>query len=131
MSARHLANIIVCLWGALWTTLAVAQVVETNKELVSLPWMSVLIAGGIAAWGGFVVTLNRVNDDITKREFIIWFFKDLVSAMVAGWFIFFVGGWLQANIWLQATALLAAGYGGSKVLDAASKRLIKSVKGDQ
>lgn len=124
---RHAANMLVCLWGALWTTLAVAEGAD-SLSLLSLPWIAVLIAGGIAAWGGLVVTLNRITDEMSLKVFGIWLLKDVVSAVVAGWFIFFVGGWAGWNIWFQAVSLLAAGYGGTRVLDAASKRLIKGIK---
>ena len=129
MTSKHLAYLFVSMWGAFWTSLAYAQAVDP-VSLQFLPWASVIIAGGIAMWGGLVVTLNRLDHVYSTREFLKWLVRDLIGAAVAGWFIYFVGEWANFNIWFQALSLLAAGYGGSKVLEAASKRLIKKVEGD-
>jgi hypothetical protein len=125
---KKFAYVVVALLGAFWTTLVFAQVVPAPVDLKSLPWVSVLIAGGIALWGGLLVTLNRLDGLETREEFLKWLARDLVGAAVAGWFVFFFAAWMGWNVWVQALSLLAAGYGGSKVLDAASKRLIKTIK---
>lgn len=124
---RYVASIVIATWGVLWTALAYAQVVAP-ETLQGLPWISVAIAGGIAAWGGLVVTLNRLTNEMLPTEFVKWFVRDVISAMVAGWFVYFVAGWAGWNVWFQALVLLAAGYGGSKILDAAAKRLLKGIK---
>lgn len=118
----------IIVFGAFWSMNSYSSVMQA-QTLQDLPWLSVLIAGGVAIWGGLVVSLNRLDDDVPRATFIRWLAKDLVGAIVAGWFVFFLAGWAEWNIWLQATALLAAGYGGSKILDAASKRLVKVIDG--
>lgn len=127
MTYKQMTHIFVSLWGALWTSIAYAQVVDP-ASLQALPWISVLIAGGIAMWGGLVVTLNRLDHVCSVDEFLKWLARDLIGAAVAGWFIYFVGEWANWNVWFQALSLLTAGYGGSKILDAASKRLIKQIR---
>lgn len=118
------------IFSATWSSYAYAAL-QTDAAIQNLPWMAVLIAGGLAAWGGLVMTINRLNLEMKRAEFLHWLLKDVVSAVVAGWFIFFVAQWLGWNVWIQALALLAGGYGGSRILDAASQRLIKEIQDDE
>lgn len=127
MPAKAFIDLLLVFWGTVWTGVAYAQSVYP-ESLQALPWVSVLIAGGMAMWGGLVVTVNRLDAIQTRGELMRWLIRDLIGAAVAGWFIYFVGQWAHWNVWLQALSLVAAGYGGSKVLEVASKRLIKLVK---
>lgn len=106
-----------------------AMQLDPTINLQALPWVSVLISGGIAMWGGLVVTLNRLDETGADwSHFWKWLTKDLVSAMVAGWLMFFIGGWLVWNVWLIAFSLLAAGYGGTRMLDAVTKKFISKIE---
>jgi len=111
-------------WSA--TTVAAESNVDT---LATIPWISVCISGAISLWGGMIATLQKLSDITLKKKLLkVEVLKDLLASIAAGFVAYSLGMWGEWNVWLLATALLIAGYGGSKILDALLNLTIKKIE---
>ena len=111
--------------GLLLTSAAVAAA-ETNPiYLHQLPWLSILIAGLIAIWGGLTRTTTR---KLTREELAIQAFKDGFVAAGCGFLAFNLAMWAQFNIWLMASFIYIAGWLGARFLSAVGDRFLEAVK---
>lgn len=91
--------------------------------------MSIFISALISLWGGLIATLQKLTDITMNTKLLhIEIIKDLLSSMAAGFIAYSMGMWGEWNIWMLASALLIAGYGGSRILDALLNRTIKQIE---
>lgn len=118
---------LICVLGWSASTLAAQANVDS---LANLPWISVLISGLLSFWGGLIATLQKMTDLTVEQKMIkTAIFKDLLASIAAGFIAYNLGMWGEWNVWLLATALLVAGYGGSRILDALLNLTIRKIEG--
>lgn len=117
------------LW-ILGLTLVVSATWAAESELApvflhQLPWVSIVIAGIIAIWGGLTRTTTR---HLTRGEVLAMAFKDSFIAAGCGFVAFNLASWAQLNIWLMATVIYIAGWLGAKFLSAVSDRILEAIR---
>lgn len=109
------------------TTAVAAELVA--PDLVELPWASIAVAGLIALWGGMAATLGRLATAQERLPIAFVIAKDLFASATVGAGFYGVGASYQWGVWQLAVVLLVAGYGGSRVLDAALDKLLDMIRG--
>lgn len=102
-----------------WCTFAYAA--EENSfvaGLESIPLKAIGLVLFISVVGGSASTLTKIaRPDVVVRSLALEISKDMVCSIAAGMLLFLFTSWWTWNFWGQATMILLAGYGGSKVLD--------------
>lgn len=104
-----------------WSTMAYAADNRFVDGLESIPHKAFAYVIGLAILGGAAGTLNKLSrPDTSVRNLPLEIIKDTFASVVAGLLAFFAAGWVDKfDFWLTAIVITLAGYGGSKVLDAA------------
>lgn len=102
-----------------WCTFAYAA--EENSFVAgieSIPLKAIGLVVFISIVGGSASTLTKIaRPDVVVRSLVLEIAKDFVCSVAAGLLVFLFTSWWTWNFWGQATMILLAGYGGSKVLD--------------
>lgn len=105
----------------LLTWSAFAYAAEENSFVAgmeSIPLKAIGLVLFISVVGGSASTLTKIaRPDVVVRSLILEIVKDFVCSIAAGLLVFLFTSWWTWNFWGQATMILLAGYGGSKVLD--------------
>lgn len=98
-----------------------AESMTLAKGLGSIPLEDIGTALSLAIVGGITGTLAKLSrPDHGVKKLSLEIVKDVMSSLVVGMLAFFFSSyWEGVDIWVQAGAILLAGYGGSKVLDVA------------
>ena len=124
---RMFAHFVVVLTGCLAAG-SVWAVAQPPPELLSLPWIQIVVAGLIALWGGVGRTAVRAIEDAQelrdkpgvatgfnlRRELI----RDLFVSSGIGFVVYLIGVHQAWDTWLLAPALWLGGYMGTKLLTA-------------
>jgi hypothetical protein len=111
--------------GVLWTTGAVAAQTTFANDITSIPPGAIAVAMLLAFIGGAAYTTSKVaNPTVVVASVPLEIVKDIMSSLVAGLVTFFAGAYLGWSPFLQALCITVAGYGGSRVLEAAVGQLI-------
>lgn len=93
--------------------------------LHQLPWLSILVAGAIAIWGGLTqCTLRK----LTKEQVVWAALRDAFVASGAGFVMFNLAMWVGWNIWLMSASIYIAGFLGARFLSAVGERLLDAVR---
>ena len=90
-----------------------------------LPWLSILVAGAIAVWGGLTNTTLR---KLTREQLLWSALRDGFVASGAGFVMFNLAMWVQWNLWLMSATIYIAGFLGARFLSAVGERLLDVVK---
>jgi hypothetical protein len=105
----------------LLTWSAFAYAAEENSFVAgmeSIPLKAIGLVFFISVVGGSASTLTKIaRPDVVIRSLVLEIAKDFVCSITAGLLVFLFTSWWTWNFWGQATMILLAGYGGSKVLD--------------
>lgn len=104
-----------------WSTMAYAADNRFVDGIEAIPHKAFAYVLGLAIIGGAAGTLTKLSrPDVVVRSLPLEISKDIMASLVAGLLAFFASSWVDKfDFWLTAIAITLAGYGGSKVLDAA------------
>lgn len=104
-----------------WSVVAYAAENPLVQGIEAIPVKAFLYVLALSVVGGAAGTLTKLTrPDIVVRNLPLEISKDMMASIVAGMLAFFFSSWWNGiNFWLQAGLVTLAGYGGSKVLDAA------------
>lgn len=116
--------------GLGWATTAFAA--STAPDLTSLPWAQIGVGTALALWGGLTFTAQRIiksmRDGMTIGPIAPALLLDLIVSGGNGFVVYGVGAWQEWGVWLLAISLFVGGYAGTRLLDAASARLLQSLE---
>lgn len=125
MHYRQLTNL---LWGWLltfWATAAWAAQSSFGTDMASIPPSAIAISALLAIIGGAAYSAQKVaNPDTVIKSILLEVIKDILTSIVIGLLVFFLGSWLQWASVVQAGLITLGGYGGSRVLEPALQSFI-------
>ena len=132
VAMRHALYAIVLSNYCVTAVAAVAIVSSAPPDLLTLPWAAIGISMLLSVWGGLIATLSKLNtlapDDTPAgrqvRSIYVELIKDLLASTGAGFISFAVGMSHNVDIYGLCVLLFAAGYAGTRVIDAAGDAVI-------
>ena len=89
-----------------------------HVDFTNLPWLSMLIASGLAALGAGVWTLIEYGDGrIEKHEMFFKMFVNVVVGSFAGVMVYALMSWWRAEIWQTFLSCCGSGLAGRIIID--------------
>ena len=89
-----------------------------HVDLINLPWVSLLIASGLAALGAGVWTLIDYGDGkIEKHEMLFKMFSNVIVGSFAGVMVYALLSWWKAETWQTFLSCCGAGLAGRFIVD--------------
>lgn len=123
-----LCRLLALILGLGWAATALAA--SAAPDLTSLPWAKIGFGTALALWGGLTCTAQRIVKDmragIAVGPIAPALFLDLIVSGGNGFVVYGVGAWQEWGVWMVAIALFLGGYAGTRVLDAATDRLLQA-----
>ena len=114
--------------GLGWATTAYAA--STAPDLTGLPWAQIGVGTALALWGGLTFTAQRIIKGLRDGSIVgpiaPSLLLDLIVSAGNGFVVYGVGAWQEWGVWLLAISLFVGGYAGTRLLDAATARLLQS-----
>ena len=114
--------------GLGWATTAYAA--STAPDLTGLPWAQIGVGTALALWGGLTFTAQRIikglRDGAIVGPIAPALMLDLIVSGGNGFVVYGVGAWQEWGVWLLAISLFVGGYAGTRLLDAATARMVQS-----
>ena len=114
--------------GLGWATTAYAA--STAPDLTGLPWAQIGVGTALALWGGLTFTAQRIikglRDGALVGPIAPALLLDLIVSGGNGFVVYGVGAWQEWGVWLLAISLFVGGYAGTRLLDAATARMIQA-----
>ena len=114
--------------GLGWATTAYAA--STAPDLISLPWLKIGAGTILALWGGLTATAQRIvkalRDETAVGPIAPALLLDLIVSAGNGFVVYSVGAWQEWGVWQLAIALFIGGYAGTRLLDAATARMLQA-----
>jgi hypothetical protein len=118
-------GVLLCGWGLAW-----ASVETMPPNLLSLPWVQVLVGVLIASWGGATATLGRyltATYDSRPFHWRLEAVRDGCVSITVGAGSYFGGAWYGLSPMVLGLVLLLAGYLGVRILSGAADRLLSLI----
>ena len=114
--------------GLGWATTAYAA--STAPDLTGLPWAQIGVGTALALWGGLTFTAQRIikglRDGAIVGPIAPALLLDLIVSGGNGFVVYGVGAWQDWGVWLLAISLFIGGYAGTRLLDAATARMVQA-----
>lgn len=108
-------------WGWLitfWSAAAWAAEASFGSDMTSIPPAAIAISVLLAIIGGSAYSAQKLADPNTVIKSVpLELIKDILTSIVVGLLIFFLGSWLNWASVVQAGLITLGGYGGSRVLE--------------
>lgn len=125
-----ICRLVALILGLGWATTAFAA--SASPDLTNLPWAQIGVGTALALWGGLTFTaqriIKRMRDGLTAGPIAPALLLDLIVSGGNGFVVYGVGAWQEWGVWLLAISLFVGGYAGTRLLDAASARLLQSME---
>ncbi len=87
-------------------------------DFSGLPWLSILVAAGLAALGSGVRTLIDFGDGkISRHEMLMRMIINLIVGSFAGIIAYALMSWWRAEVWQTFLSCCAAGLAGRIIID--------------
>jgi hypothetical protein len=107
-----------------------ASLVQSEPDLLTLPWLQIAVGAAIASWGGATATLGRylaAEYDARPFRWRLEVIRDTAVSVTVGAGAYLAGAWYGLNPLQIALLLLTAGYLGVRVLNTVADRLLDLV----
>lgn len=125
LSRLQLKNLF-CGWlAAFWSVAAFAAQTRFVSDLTSIPPDAVAISIILSLIGGAAYSAQKIaSPDTVIKSIPLEIIKDVLTSIVVGLLIFFLGTYLEWATVVQAGLITLGGYGGSRVLEPALSTFI-------
>lgn len=126
LTTVRLKNLFIGWLLAFWSVAAYAAQVTFAGDITSIPPAAFAISALLSIIGGAAYTAQKVaNPDASIRSIPAEIIKDILTSIVVGLLIFFLGSYMQWASVVQAGLITLGGYGGSRVLEPALGAFIR------
>lgn len=111
---------------AFWVPAAWAAQSTFAGDITAIPPAAIAISVLLAIIGGAAYTAQKIADPaVSIKNIPAEIIKDVLTSIVIGLLIFFLGSYLQWASVVQAGLITLGGYGGSRVLEPALSAFLK------